>query len=405
MNKKLIVLAVAGALAAPVAAMADTTIYGAANVSFDMVNSSNGTTLANNTVASPASANANQVSSNASRIGFKGTEDLGGGTSAVYQIETLVNIDNSGAGNGLATRNTFAGLSGESWGTLILGRHDTPYKLATRGLDMFADTIADNRSLMGGGVGVGAFGVSSAVSFDGRQGDVVAYISPAMSGFTAAVAYVAGSETPLPSATTVLKGSAWSLAGLYNAGPLNGSLSYEVHDLGTAGTGTLGALPGTVVTGQKESAWKLGVGYSMDQFAVNAAYEKTNDNFGGGATTSTAGFGTVGGNAFGHSAYYLAGKFNVSASDAVKLAYTKSGDINGADVAAMKLNTAASQLSVGYDHSMSKRTMVYALYTKLTNKAGSAYGLVNADATSGGVAANGFNSSPSAWSLGMKHTF
>ncbi|MDE2311447.1 MAG: porin [Betaproteobacteria bacterium] len=400
MKKKLLVLAVAGALAAPVAAMADATIYGQANVSFDVVNSSNGTTTANGAIASPASVNANQVSSNASRIGFKGSEDLGGGLSAIYQIETLVNIDNSTSAatptNGFATRNTFAGLSSSSMGTLVLGRHDTPYKLATRHQDLFADTIADNRSLMGG-----VTGASAAASFDGRQTDVVAYISPAMSGFTAAVAYVAGAETPVPAAI-VTKGSAWSLAGMYNAGALNGSLAYEVHDLGTAGSGTLGA-PILAGSSPKESAWKLGVGYTMDQFAVNAVYEKNTDNFGGGNVVGVP--GTVGGDFFGHSAYYLSGKYNVTASDAVKLAYTHSGDINGANLAAAKLNTAAHQVSLGYDHSLSKRTTVYALYTKLTNNAGAAYALGNADASSGGIAANGFNSSPSAFGLGMKHAF
>ena len=50
---------------------------------------------------------------------------------------------------GCATsRNTFVGLTG-GFGTAILGRHDTPYKLATRSLDVFADNIADNRSIMG----------------------------------------------------------------------------------------------------------------------------------------------------------------------------------------------------------------------------------------------------------------
>ncbi|MDE2118527.1 MAG: porin [Betaproteobacteria bacterium] len=417
MKKSLIALAIAGVFVAPVAmaehgeqsvtATGEVVIYGQANVAFDVVNSSNGTTTKNGATATPASVNANQVSSNASRIGFKGSEDLGGGLSAIYQIETLVNIDNSTSAatptNGFATRNTFAGLSSSSMGTLVLGRHDTPYKLATRHQDLFADTIADNRSLMGGVTFNALTGAgSAAASFDGRQTDVVAYISPAMSGFTAAVAYVAGAENPVPANPSPTKGSAWSLAGMYNAGALNGSLAYEVHDLGTVGSGTLGALP-LGAPSQKETAWKLGVGYTMDQFAVNAVYEKTNDNFGG--ATGLAGVGTAGGDFFGHSAYYLSGKYNVTASDAVKLAYTHSGDINGANLAAAKLNTAAHQVSLGYDHSLSKRTTVYALYTKLTNNAGAAYALGNADAGSGGIAANGFNSSPSAFGLGMKHAF
>ena len=85
MKKSLIALAVAGVVAAPVA-MAEVTIYGQANVSYDVVD--NGTST-----AGAAGTSTNKVSSNASRIGFKGTEDLGNGTSAIWQIESGANID------------------------------------------------------------------------------------------------------------------------------------------------------------------------------------------------------------------------------------------------------------------------------------------------------------------------
>ena len=74
MKKSLIALAVAGVFAAPAAMAADTTIYGQANASFDGVdNGSGGTTT-------------NKVSSNASRLGVKGSEDIGGGNSAIWQF-------------------------------------------------------------------------------------------------------------------------------------------------------------------------------------------------------------------------------------------------------------------------------------------------------------------------------
>jgi len=143
MKKKLITLAVASTLTAAVAvsapAFADTsnvTVYGFANLSYDLTDN--------------GAVSANKVSSSQSRLGLKGSEDLGDGLSAVWQLEQGINIDNSGAGNGLATRNSFLGLSSGTAGTVLLGRHDTPYKIASRGFDVFADTIADNRSLMGG---------------------------------------------------------------------------------------------------------------------------------------------------------------------------------------------------------------------------------------------------------------
>lgn len=391
MKKSLIALAVVGAFTAQ-AAMADSgnvTIYGQANVSFDMLNNGNGV------VPATQGTGANHVSSNASRIGMKGTEDLGGGTSAVWQIEQGINTDVGGLGG---SRNTFAGLTGESWGTAILGNHDTPYKLATRGLDLFADTIADNRSLMGD-IGLGT------TSHDARLGNVLAYISPAMSGFTAAVAYVAGAEGATLSSQT--KGSAWSLAGMYNAGPINASLSYQVVDGGDApGSLALSGVPAVAgVPTPKATAWKIGGGYTMDAFQVNAAYEKTSDNFGGNAI-GPCGIFTAGSDCLGRSAYYLAGKFNVSESDAVKLAYTHAGDLNlGGNSALVPMH--ATQFSLGYDHAMSKRTTVYALYTKISNNANSFYDLNPGAgaATSGGFTVGGTDADPSAFSLGMKHSF
>ncbi|MEW6313079.1 MAG: porin [Pseudomonadota bacterium] len=379
MKKSLIALAVAGAFAAP--AMADSgnvTLYGQANVSYDMVDNGN--------ITGTQGTRTNKVSSNASRIGLKGSEDLGGGLSAVWQVESTVDIDgDTGAGantNTLGTRNTFAGLSGKDWGTLVLGRHDTPYKLSTRNLDQFADTIADNRSLMGTGGGVG---------FDLRTPDTVAYISPNMGGFSAAVAYVAGAEAA--SLSTQTKGSAWSLAGMYEAGPLYATLAYQANDFGSAGTGLLA---GTANTNEK--AWKLGASYKMDAFEGDIVYEKTSDDLGAACG------GAAGQDCFGHRSWYLAGKYSFG-SDAVKLAYTNAGNNNLAgNVVGAGANTGAKQVSIGYDHSFSKRTGFYALYTKLSNDTNAANGLTTAGST-GGTAVLGNDADPSAWSFGLKHSF
>jgi len=383
MQKKIIALAIAAAFSAP--AFADTsnvTVYGVANVSYDMTKTG--------TVAAANSFSSNKVSSNTSRIGLKGTEDLGDGLSAIWQIESLINIDNNTAGapgntaatNTLGGRNTFAGLSSKTAGTVFLGRHDTPYNIATRKLDIFTDGIADNRSIMGGGLATTTVGAS----FDGRQPNVVAYISPAMSGLTAAIAYVAGAEGQTLAAQT--KGSAWSMAGLYSLDAFYASLAYEQHNIGTA-PGTLGV--GIVA---KETATKLGLGYTIDAFSVGFAYEKTSDDFGGTALAAGA---AAGSNVLGHNAYYLAGKYNVSANDAIKVAYTKAG-------ANATVNTGAKQFSLGYDHNLSKRTTVYAMYTKLSNETGGVYAL-SANGTGAPALAAAGGAAPSAFSFGMKHTF
>lgn len=378
-QNNLMVATLAAAMTLPVSALADTanvTVYGQANVSYDIVSNGNGPT------AGTQGTSTNKVSSNTSRLGFKGTEDLGDGLSAIWQIEQQINIDDTTGAGGtgtLGTRNTFAGIASDSMGKVVLGRHDTPYKIATRKLDVFADNLADSRALTGG-----VAGKSAAIAFDGRQTNIVAYTSPVISGFTGAAAYVAGAETT--TLATQTKGSAWSLAGMYDVAPLYASLAYEVHNFGTNGGGSSGSMAtATALAGSKESATKLGLGYTMDAFNVGLAYEKTSDNT-----------GTANANQFGHSAYYLSGKYSFG-NDAVKAAYTKQGNVKGV------ANTGAKQFSLGYDHSLSKRTSVYALYTSLSNQTGASYGLSNNG--TGFSAAAGAGAKLSAWSFGMKHSF
>ncbi|MDP1997934.1 MAG: porin, partial [Gallionella sp.] len=144
-QKKLIVIALAAtAFSAPaLAETANVSFYGIADLSYDFVN--NGTSA-----AGVAGASKTNVSSNVSRIGLKGAEGLDDGLSVIWQIEQQINIDNTTEAGGtgtFATRNSFVGLKHDTAGTVLLGRHDTPYKLATRRLDPFADSVADNRAL------------------------------------------------------------------------------------------------------------------------------------------------------------------------------------------------------------------------------------------------------------------
>ncbi len=403
MQKKIIAVAIASALVVPTVVLADTnnvTVYGKANLSLDLVDSGTAT-------AGTAGIRSNRISSNTSLIGLKGSEDLGNGLAAIWQVEQVVDMSGaSGAINGFATRNTFAGLSSKSWGTVLLGRHDTPYKLSTRRLDQFGDGIADNRSLMGG-----VAKISAVASFDGRQPDVIAYITPSFNGFSGVIGYVNLNQAlGLSQALgTDLKAKAWSLAGMYDAAPFYASLAYEVHDI-SAGTTPV------VQNGGKEKATKLGLGYTQDAFTVGLAYEKTSDNFGGNAAANAAAANptclalAAGADCYGHNSWYLAGKYNFTGADAIKLAYTKTS--TAAWVGAGKSN-AAKQFTLGYDHNMSKRTTLYALYTKLSNSAttvaGSSYVLsnnassVNATGALNSIAGPG--ASPSALSFGMRHSF
>ncbi|HUW26300.1 MAG TPA: porin [Gallionella sp.] len=363
-QKRLIVVALAAAtFAAP--ALADTgnvSVYGKADLSYDFINT--GTSAAG--VAGTSKGN---VSSNVSKLGFKGAEGIGDGLSAIWQVEGQVNIDN--VGGTFATRNSFLGLKSDSGGTVLLGRHDTPYKLATRKLDIFGDSIADNRALLGG-VTSNTTVDSASAAFDGRQPDIVMYTSPDMNGFVGMIAYANLKEANTTAAQ--VKDNLTSLAATYKAGPLYGSIGYENHKLDS------------VLAGGKESAWKLGLGYTLNAFTTNFVYEKTDDNL-------TVGTGA---NRYGHNAYYLAGNYKMG-MNAVKLAYGKAGQ-HGATA-----NTGASQFSLGYDHGLSKRTKLYAIYSRINNNSASDYGFSQSAAAAGTI--NGIGSSPSVVSIGMQHNF
>lgn len=363
MQKKVFTLALVAGLVTPLAAFADNgnfTFYGTADVSYDFVNTGNGTTTANGATA-VTGVSKRVVSSNVSKFGFKGAEDLGDGLSAIWQIEQQINIDDA-AKNTFASRNTFAGLKSESLGTVLFGIHDTPYKIATRKLDVFGDNIADNRALLGN---------KSNLGFELRPTNVLAYLSPAFAGVTAAIATV--NLTEANKVSTDKSNSTLSLAVMYDAAPFYGSVAHESHKLET------------VAAGAKESATRLGFGFSQDMFSVGVVYEKTTDNL-----------DVAQANLNGHSAFYVGGKYNIG-NGAVKLAYGKAGQLG------TTVDSGASQVSVGYDHGLSKRTKVYALYTRLTNGKGINYGF----SQSSGAASttSGFGTSPSVLSLGVKHSF
>ncbi|MBP9528622.1 MAG: porin, partial [Laribacter sp.] len=88
MNKKLIAAALASAFIAP-AVLADVQIYGVMNADVESVKATGAVNPAQDTKS------ATRVSSNTSRIGFKGDEDLGNGLKAIWQVEQWVFLDGS----------------------------------------------------------------------------------------------------------------------------------------------------------------------------------------------------------------------------------------------------------------------------------------------------------------------
>ena len=138
-----------------------------------------------------------EVNNRSSRLGFKGSEDLGNGLKAIYQIEFGIRSDGGqeqAAGDGHTTlRNTFVGLASD-WGTVIVGRHDTPMKMAfyASGNERLGDSAIDlNRGFDNDQGGLNPIGVFQ----EFRANNAIAYVSPNFSGFTVTGAVIPGEQS------------------------------------------------------------------------------------------------------------------------------------------------------------------------------------------------------------------
>ena len=393
--------------------LANASVFGQINASYDIINT--GTTFG---TGSASGISANKVSSNNSRLGVKGKNQIAKSLDFVWQIELTVGTDtgaSGGQGSDVGTtrasrlkrlfdRDTFVGLASPSWGKLLVGRHDTPYKLSTRKLDVFADGIADNRSLMGTTMLGGAAGAVIVETFDARLSNQIIYFSPKFGNYNLVAGYANLSENI--SNVNQPAVSAFSLAGMYQSAKVYATFAYEAHTT-------------TFEDGESEGikAAKLGIGYKLSFFDFGFVYEQSVDDFGNvnpyialtdpfnpyDPLANPCGDMSAGSNCSGHSTAYLTMKINLSSKDVLKLAYTRAGQVGAADS-----STSAFQFAIGYDHDIDKRTTIYALYTALNNDQLVRYALSNA-ASSGGV--NSVNQSgvggatPTAISFGVRHSF
>jgi predicted porin len=388
MQKKLLPLAIAAAIAAP-AANADVTIYGKMHVSLDYISVDNNYLDAAGNVSDVDDV---QVSSNSSRIGFKGSEDLGGGLKAIWQVEQGVELDDRG-GNTWASRNSFLGLSG-GWGTFLAGKHDTPFKIVGRKLDLFGDTVGDTRGIIGGGDAGGGLAIGApAAHFNQRTNNTIAYVSPDFSGFTAIVAYVAdhqivGTAHPIDDNEF----DAWSLSGTYSNGPLFLAAAYEAHNGGD--------ITGDNVDDVDEDAWRLGGSYQFGAFKVGGMYERINND--AIAVNIDAEQDTWG----------LFGSFDFGNNTVKAHYYMTEVEASGAGVPAGTPDAEGTHWAIGLDHKFSSRTKAYVVYMQADDDGETIGGVPNAGIPVVGIqGGHGDDVNPtdgedaSALSIGLVHSF
>jgi predicted porin len=217
MKKKLLAVAVAGALAAPGLALAQSsvTISGIFKVSLDNVNIRNSARLAglNNSET--------RIADDSSRVLFNIVEDLGGGLQAIAQLDWRIQFD-QGADN--IGGNNHVGFRSKTMGRIFVGRQDLHYFNRESNLTDLAGSLkADSISLI-----AYAGGGGTAIAAATRTPNVIHYTSPNWGGFTVVAAY---STSPNPAAAGTATAAAGTVGGNTGIGA-NGSVTEG--DIGTA---------------------------------------------------------------------------------------------------------------------------------------------------------------------------
>lgn len=378
MNKKLLAVAVAGALAAPGVALAQAssvTISGIFKVGLERLDY-------NNASATRLNSNQMRVVDNSSRIIFNVNEALGNGLEAVAQLDLRFAPDQAATvqtSNAIGGGNTWVGLKSTKWGRLTMGRHDLHYGKAPD------DTAAKAGALEATAISLFDYINGTAIANGSRTQNVVRYDMPTFNGFDMVVAW---SANPLNSSESDMLATTGSTGWVPVAGTgLPGALS------GTASLGATAPVAGTTQNRRGEG-WNINpqytngpwqIGYSYWNAKADSPLTTTNDQRGDsiygyykfGAfkiglawNSSKLENATTGAKAGDRDAWsipmsYVTGPHNFVGH------YTKADDNSNA--AGTIANSAADMWSLAYIYDLSKRTSVGLTYSQINNKAAASY--------------------------------
>ena len=424
MNKKLIALAVAGALAAPVIASAqgtNVTIFGRVQQEYSGVDNGNN--------AYQGGLNDNARSS---RWGLQISEDLGRGLKAIARLEQGIN---TGSGSANTPREQWVGLSSAQWGDVKFGRVQSPFKDFAGGMtiDPFAYTTLQangaGATMSGGnnGMGSGANGfVNGAIRFDSIQTE----------GFSFAGLLMPGDANNFDPTQNGNNFNSVNGGGGGNTGGKNGEFDgqaaakYAGNYMGYAYTVFGGYSRDNANDAQKallatsgsrtEEVWRAGGTLKYDNLSVVGQYERVTNALGSATCTSASALASnplvnssgqcnsamnMGG---GGDIWHVGTNYQWGNTQLVAQGGRTNADATGgaSGVAARQNNS----FTVGAIHSLSKRTSLFGGYQRVTqNATGANAGAItgvtdgeNASSEAGGSYGSG---SRNTWTMGMRHNF
>ena len=371
MQKKVIAIAVAGALAAPAVAMAQSTVTVFGNIYMEYAFINSGRAL--NGVDT---ANVDMLQTGGSEIGFKGEEKLGGGMSAWFQCASTADLRGTSV-DGWCGRNSAIGLKG-GLGNLFVGVWDAPFKRTIAAVGGRDTGVFGTAFLISGSSTTTADGASPGV-FKRRQTNSINYDSPNFGGFQfMAMTSTTNSSTATTTSSAGAKPRILSLAGSYKAGPLDIGVGYEKHTNAYPNV----AQPGLATFAGDEHGYHVSAAYTLPMgLKLGATFTEQEADTAAAATAKVK-------------VYHVGAEWKFSGPHGLALGYTHAGDMKGTVGAAMGSrpvvtaadDTGAKLWQIRYLHDLSKRTQAQVGYVSLKNDNAASYdlgGLAYAAAASG----------------------
>lgn len=377
MQKKLIALAVAGLASTAAFAQSNVTVYGIVDAYVGQIRADGSHTQ---TVV-------NSGGMSTSRLGFKGSEDLGNGLKALFTLEYALAADQNatiggmGAGgtnayfSGTYARQQYVGLGGD-FGTLTLGRQQSigfnwAVKYEVLGGSHFSalGTLAcgsNTRMMIGGLCG------------ENRMNNSISYVSPSFSGFTLAANYTQIVEETAANSAAKNAARAYVLGANYENGPVAVGLVYDRRNSDVVNTS---------FTDPKQSTdLAIGGSYDFKVAMLKATYQTHKLN----ETSALVGANPNAGDK--DKAWSLGTSVPVTAAGKVHVVYSRLTNNSRADDAKV--------YALAYTHDLSKRTTVYGAYQHSDND-GTSTG-VKAFPSVGTLDAGGASSM---YGVGVRHMF
>lgn len=389
MHKKIIALAVAGLVSGAAFAQSNVTIYGVADVSDSYLSdNSNASTKSMNMIGSGT------AGLNGSRLGFKGVEDLGNGLTANFRMEGGLNVDTgtSAQGGQLMGRWATVGLTSATLGTIEAGRRDT---------------FHDQLLVAASGNGRGTIAQNSSVYLDqSRYNNVVAYLSPVWSGLQFKAGYASQGTDPSSAAATNAQDvvpteitlnaqntaantnlRVYTAAVHYVNGPLLVGAAYDYNKLQERNS--VAGIDGSYKSG---SVWNIAGAYDFGIVRIDAAYGMYNYAENTQLATSAE-------DKDNRQQWTVGAVVPFGTKDRVMVNYAHA---NISYLASNRSDDSMSLWGVNYLHDLSKRTVVYAAFAKISQDDSFSVPSNKAALSTGLASGNGYQQGVQ---VGLRHSF